>query len=129
MTCKFSSTLSFIRNITYPVDTMQTEAIINLSEIDENFVKTHIRKLKTNKSVGLDDISARLIKDSADVITSILTKIVNLSMATSTFPPVWKLGKVKAIFKSGKRSDASNYRPITILPVVSKLLEKAVFVS
>ena len=113
LTSKFSSGLSFIRNITYPVDTMQTEARSNLSEIDENFVKTHIRKLKTNKSVGVDGISTQLIKDSADVITSSLTKIFNLSLTTSTFPPVWKLGKVKAIFKSGNRIRFVAMRTIT----------------
>ena len=106
---------------------MQTEARFNLCKIDESFIKTQIRKLKTNKSTGLDGISVRLIKDSADVISKSLTNIFNLSLTTSTFPSVWSVGKVKAVFKSGNRSDVNNYRPITILPVVSKLLEKAVY--
>ena len=83
--------------------------------------------MKTNKSTGLDGISVRLIKDSTDVISKSLTNIFNLSLITSTFPSVWSVGKVKAVFKSGNRSDVNNYRPITILPVVSKLLEKAVY--
>ena len=127
LTSKFNYGLSLIRNITYPLDTMQTEARFNLCKIDESFIKTQIRKLKTNKSTGLDGISVRLIKDSADVISKSLTNIFNLSLITSTFPSVWSVGKVKAVFKSGNRSDVNNYRPITILPVVSKLLEKAVY--
>ena len=101
-------------------------ARFNLCKIDESFIKTQIRKLKTNKSTGLDGINVRLIKDSADVISKSLTNIFNLSLTTSTFPSVWSVGKVKAVFQSGYCSDVNNYRPITI-PVVSKLLEKAVY--
>ena len=90
-------------------------------QIDESFIKTQIRKLKTNKSAGLDGISVRLIEDSADVISKRLTNIFNLSLITSTFPSVWSVGKVKAVFKSGNRGDVNNYRPITILPVDSSV--------
>ena len=85
-----------------------------------------LNNLKTNKAVGLDKISARLLKDSSRVITPILTKLFNRSLASSTFPSTWKSGKVTALFKSGDQSNASNYRPITILPTISKVLEKAV---
>ena len=74
----------------------------------------------------MDNISARLLKDSADVITTSLTKLYNRSLATSVFPAVWKCGKVTALFKSGDRCNANNYRPITILPTASKILERAV---
>ena len=55
-----------------------------------------------------------------------LTRIFNRSLNCSTFPCIWKLGKVSALFKSGNRCDLNNYRPITVLPTVSKILEKAV---
>ena len=42
------------------------------------------------------------------------------------YPDIWKCGKVTALFKSGERTDPNNYRPITVLPIVSKILEKAV---
>ena len=82
--------------------------------------------MQANKAIGLDNISARLLKDSADVISNSLTKIYNRSLATSIFPTVWKCGKVTALFKSGNRCAANNYRPITILPTASKILERAV---
>ena len=56
----------------------------------------------------------------------VLTKLFNRSLRSSTFPNIWKSGKVSALFISGDRSDPNNYRPITILPTVSKILEKAV---
>jgi hypothetical protein len=89
-------------------------------------VKSKLNSLKTNKAIGLDNISARLLKDSADVITTSLTKLYNRSLATCVFPAVWKCGKVTALFKSGDRCNANNYRPITILPTASKILERAV---
>jgi hypothetical protein len=93
--------------------------------IEESYVYGVLNNLKTNKAVGLDKISARLLKDSSSVITPIVTKLFNRSLISSTFP-TWKSGKVTALFKSGDRSNASNYRPITILPTISKVIEKAV---
>jgi hypothetical protein len=94
--------------------------------IDECFTKSKPNSLKTNKAIGLDNISARLLKDFADVITTSLTKLYNRSLATSVFPAVRKCGKVTALIKSGDRCNANNYRPITILPTASKILERAV---
>ena len=55
-----------------------------------------------------------------------LTRLFNLCLETRTFPSLWKFGKVAALFKKGDRCDANNYRPITVLPTISKILEKAV---
>ena len=52
--------------------------------------------------------------------------IYNHSLKSSTFPQIWKDGKVMPIFKSGDRSNMSNYRPITVLPILSKILERFV---
>ena len=71
-------------------------------------------------------ISARLLKDSASVISGSLTRLFNQSLESCTFPSLWKFGKVSALFKKGDRCDANNYRPITVLPTVNKILEKAV---
>jgi hypothetical protein len=80
--------------------------------IDECFIKSKVKSLKTNKAIGLDKISARLQKDSADVITTSLTKLYNRSLATSVFQAVWKCGKVTALFKSGDRNLVPRLFPI-----------------
>ena len=72
------------------------------------------------------NISARLLKDSASVISASFTRLFNLSLETRTFPSLWKFGKVAALFKKDDRCDANNDRPITVLPTISKILEKAV---
>ena len=71
-------------------------------------------------------ISARLLKNSAHTIALSVTKLLNLSIKTGKFPKLWKCSKITALFKSGDRTNASNYRPISILPTLSKILEKAV---
>ena len=97
--------------------------------ITENFVLSQLKSLKTNKAIGLDNISARLIKDASVVICDQLTCLYNRSLQSAVFPNIWKMGKVTALFKSGSRLDANNYRPITVLPTLSKILEKAVHSS
>ena len=62
--------------------------------ISENFVRDAIKRLKPNKAIGLDKISARLLKDSGHTIVPSLTSLFNLSLQTGTFPSVWKNARV-----------------------------------
>ena len=101
----------------------------SLQPIDESFVLNQLNSLKTNKSIGLDKISARLLKDAASAISPFLTKLFSLSIRFHSFPNMWKSSKVIAIFKSGERTDPCNYCPISILPTLSKLLERAVYIQ
>ena len=82
--------------------------------------------LKLNKATGLDKVSVRLLKDSMDIITPSLTYLLNMSIESSVFPCTWENAKVCALSKSGNRSDPSCYRPISILPTISKILEIAI---
>ena len=66
------------------------------------------------------------MKDASDVISPVLTKLINRSIEQCHFPNNWKSAKVVALFKAGDQSDCNNYRPISILPTVSKIIERAV---
>ena len=59
------------------------------------------------------------------IISKLLCHIINLSIRSGKFPSSWKAAKVTPIFKSGSRSLPENYRPISVLPIVLKLLENA----
>ena len=72
----------------------------------------------------MDNISARLLKCGAQSISHSITKLFNLSIRSGKFPGIWKCSKVSALFKSGDRTNATNYRPISILPTLSKILER-----
>ena len=61
---------------------------------------------------------------SANVITPSILFIVNKSISLNQFPNIWKEAKVKPLFNSGSKDDINNYRPISILPTISKLIEK-----
>ena len=79
-----------------------------------------LARLKTNKATGLDSISARMLRDSSDVIASPLTYLlfINMSFRTGVFPEMSKCAKVMALFKKGDKHDRDNYRPISILPTM-----------
>ena len=97
-----------------------------LHPVTTEHVEKQLCQLKTNKAVGLDKISARLLRDSARIVAPALQHIVNLSFENGPYPSTWKCAKVTALFKQGDRTDKDSYRPISILPTVSKVIERAV---
>ena len=94
--------------------------------ISKIYVEKELRLIKRNKATGVDNLPPGLLKDSAKYTSGPLSFIINLSIKTSTVPMLWKSAKVAPIFKSGHPSLPGNYRPISILPTLSKILEKAV---
>ena len=90
------------------------------------FVLDTLLSLSPNKATGVDKISARMLKIAAPIIAPSLCKLMNCSIRAGVFPQRWKTAKVRPLFKSGDRSDVNNYRPISVLPVISKLLERHV---
>ena len=98
----------------------------HFNPVEIESVTKQLKQLKTNKAAGLDNMPGRLLKVSAPIIAPSLTYIYNLSLSTSTFPYEWKAAKVTPLFKSGDRNLTENYRPISILPIVAKIIEKEV---
>ena len=85
---------------------------------------------KVTKASGPDHgISARLLKDAAPVIAKPITYLVNLTISTGLIPAEWKDARVTPIFQSGARNDVNNYRLISVLPLVLKIMERAIQVQ
>ena len=95
-----------------------------LSPIDECGVISVVNGCKSKTSTDCDDIDFRLIKSVITSIVKPITHIFNLSFQTGTFPEKMKIAKVIPLFKSGSKNDFNNYRPISLLPQLSKILEK-----
>ena len=85
-----------------------------------------IDNLKPKTSTGIDNISSKLLKRTTDSITAPLTIIINQMMASGIFPDALKVSKVIPLYKKGDESNLSNYRPIALLPSISKIFEKAI---
>lgn len=83
-----------------------------------------IKDLKSTNSVGPDDISVRIVKQSSEHIAEILAHIVNESFSSGIFPDLLKIAKIVPIFKKGNANNISNFRPIALLSVFSKIIEK-----
>lgn len=96
------------------------------SPVDCETVILTVKNLKGSSAYGSDGISLRFIKDSLYMIAFYVTIIINTSIVTNTYPALWKLSHVVPIFKSGDRDEVSNFRPISLLPVLSKILEKII---
>ena len=88
-----------------------------------------ISKLPSKNSAGHDDLSNKVIKYIGSVIAEPLSIIINQSFDTGIFPNVLKLAKVLPIFKKDDNQIFTNYRPISLLPVISKIFEKVSYIQ
>ena len=88
---------------------------------------TAFKSLKRNKASGIDDINTNVVIDVYNEIKQLLFKICQNSVKEGTFPDPLKIAKVSPIFKTGDAATLGNYRPISVLPVFSKLLERIMY--
>jgi hypothetical protein len=100
---------------------------IYLSPITEHEVEGVIKMLKNSYLTGYDEFPEIVIKHCDQYIIKPLVYIFNLSFQCGTFPDMLKISKIKPIPKGGNKSDIQNYRPISILSVFSKILEKVMY--
>ena len=84
-------------------------------------------KLKSSQGFGMDNISSFFLKKGMPILANGLCQIFNMSLSTGQFPDSWKVARVAPIYKDGSSSENSNYRPISVLPVVSRLFEKLIY--
>ena len=92
--------------------------------ITPNQAKNLIEAIPSGKATGMDGVSARILKIAAPAIVPSLAKLVNICIARGTFPTAWKEAKVTPIHEQNSKSDKNNYRPISVLPVLSKIFER-----
>ena len=97
---------------------------VSIPLMSVNEVYRALIQLKQSGTRGLDGIDGKILKTAAPVIADSLTYVYNLCIEKHYFPKMFKEAKVIPLHKSGSRSDPSNYRPISILSVLSKPLEK-----
>ena len=99
----------------------RVEQTIFLNEIESSEIDTIIGELNPNKS---SDMSPRILKLFRGKLSPVLSVLFNNCMYAGVFPDPLKIARVIPLFKNGNRNDITNYRPISLLPVVSKIFEK-----
>ena len=98
-----------------------------LSPTDSEEIKSLIMNLPAKNSSGCDEISNNLLKKLCPSLLKLLEKIFNKSLNEGVFPELMKLADICPLFKSKLDNDANNYRPISLLMTISKVLEKIVY--
>jgi len=86
-----------------------------------------VRKLKAKTSLDKDNLSTKMLKCVIEELLMPITHIINLSLIQGRVPDDLKIAKVIPIFKSGDKSKFNNYRPISLLPIISKILERIIY--
>ena len=96
--------------------------------IESNSVLKLLKNGEVNKAAGIDNISGQFLKDGANILATPVTQIcnLNLSIKLSHFPHDCKLAKLKPLYKKSCKTDPKNYWPISLLPIVSKIIEKII---
>ena len=102
------------------------EKPFHLSITSEEEVFKIIQNIDILKTAGIDNLSGKYLKEGAEILAKPLIEIFNLSVTSRDFPNACKVAKLKPIFKKGKKTDPSDYRPISLLPLISKVLERVV---
>lgn len=114
ISCNFSPEIKSQRNYYFKV--VKRLEILNV-----------IDNLPNKHSYGVDEISNVVLKQIKNEIAPILTRLINISLISGYIPQEWKVAKVVPLFKGGDKTNMNNYRPISILPSLSKILEKIVY--
>ena len=99
----------------------------SFSSINCSIVFLHVDKLCRSKATGLDNISAKIIRECADLISDSLCDLFNKSLVSGIFPDDWKCASVTPSFKQGEPSDLNNYQPISVISVIAKVFERIIY--
>ena len=101
-------------------------AMYILQEVSSDFVLKELQSMNATKSTGLDNIGPKFLHDGAEALADTITSLINLSIRNKTVPDCTKKAKVTPLYKKKNKLDVGNYRPISVLTSLSKILEKAV---
>ena len=101
-----------------------TETKHSFSAVSLQDIQNIVQSIDASKATASNSIPASLFKDNIDLYIDINTNIVNKGILECTFPNLLKLAGLIPAYKNGDVTDKSNYRPISLLPAISKLFEK-----
>ena len=116
-----------VNDSTLPAFTPLTNNFLSNITFTNGEILTHLRNIDPSKSNGPDMITGQMIRLCDDSIVLPLKLIFSNILRTSNFPILWKLANVTPVFKKNDKQLINNYRPISLLPLLSKIFEKILF--
>ena len=116
-----------VNSSTLPNFCYKTQKLISNIEIQEDDILLIIKNLNPNKALGWDNVSIRLIQLCVKSIAKVLKYLFVSSLTTSIFPEDCKKANIIPVHKKESKNCLKNYRPISLLPMFSKIFEKLIF--
>ena len=86
-----------------------------------------MKSLNTNKASHSSDIPTKILKQNVDFFSPFILDYVNKSISSCTFPSILKLADIIPVYKKDSRYEKSNYRPISVLPNLSKIFQSVLY--
>ena len=114
-------------SFSFPTLDKLTNARLTTVEINEEIVYKALCRLDPNKATGPDGIGNHLLKQCSSSLAKPLAKLFRKSLESHTFPSIWKKGNWCPVYKHSAPHSTSNYRPISLLPCLGKVMERIVF--
>ena len=112
---------------TLPNDDQDLESNLVTILATEQDVQDLLKCIDVSKATGPDGISPKLLHEAGASIVPSLTRLINMSLSSGKVPDDWKIANVIPLFKKGDQHDRNNYRPVSLLSCVNKILERIVF--
>ena len=110
----------------YDNNTMSKNLNFQLLETSPEKILSILKGLNPSKAAGLDNLSGTFLKYGAHVLARPISQLCNLSIKLNSFPRSCKIAKDEPHFEKGSKTDNQNYRPISLLPLLSKIIERIV---
>ena len=95
-------------------------------QVDQSKVEKYLKDIGTKKATGIDNVSSKILNLTSTVMIGPITSLINSMIKNSTFPDTLKSARISPIFKKENPLERQNYRPVSILPAVSKVFERTI---
>ena len=98
----------------------------NLASVSKNSIQAVLKSTQFSKATGLGSLSVRFLKHGVNFLAKPISYLCNLSINSDNFPDSCKVAKLRPLYKKGSLTQLCNYRPISLLPLMSKVIEKVI---
>ena len=113
-------------NLYYEKYKVKNGSKLNFSPVSSETIQKNLDNIDTDTAAGIDKISGKYLRDGASLLAEPISQLCNISIKYSTFPTECNIAKLKLLYKKGSKAEPKKYRPISLLPLISKIFEKVI---